>query len=671
MNPRYSPYILGVFALIITAWLFEERQELNAQTSALQHDLDSLNTETTTSTLAGLGYADAGPEEKKLTVSHVLGTDNQDDDPRTIEQIRDDIPEPESKYRPDVNVTSFLKDLGPCVDASERCGEWARAGECLSNAAWMIGQEGSPGHCRVSCGECEPDSNSGPDVNLPDMEASSTRTRSSGHYKTEELRGMEQVDAAEEADASAPICRDLSPNCKVWQMHGECERNPEYMVGGDGYEGQCVLSCGKCPGRLGDYGKLNTEHKEPVDEPTAIDEVAKRALRWPQKRAQAGRVCVGLSTTACTHGLYQPAVEKLTPTDRSTVIGVGGPTGCQEAWATLMTTDDEIAGVLVLVFSLRKLSNLDRDIVVFVTPSVTGVAIEQLLTACVIVKLVTEPMDPATHMGFVKITMWLAIEYTKLVFVEHDTWFRTDPSPLFEYSAPAAIKTAPHPRLLNEMYGSYLQVIEPSRQTFYDMLAKVGTIDSAEVVDEHGTTVFTERLFFSGYWERWNIIPNKFLEQIADVVAVMIPELTNTRLRKIIKSMPPYSQDTVVDYDQILAGGVYANTHVKPWIPGWRIPCAWECRYRKYQQLYEALTAEWWQLYYNLVGMSIPQSRALYTLTEEHDVLHLYDEKEYKHCLPYNCEVPDMPGIQVKDAEEAPKAVLKAPKRGRKRGKFM
>jgi hypothetical protein len=205
----------------------------------------------------------------------------------------------------------------------------------------------------------------------------------------------------------------------------------------------------------------------------------------------------------------------------------------------------------------------------------------------------------------------------------------------------------------------------------------VSTIDSAEVVDDK--TVYTERLFFSGYYEKWYILPSSMMEFQQDVVATVIPELTNTRLRRIITSMPPYTPETVLDLgllqvcsnawdtqasqytplgfpsggcagfnwvantarhttpSRVLwdgtscrkalrhftlqrsstlslalslvlpqAHGVFANLHVKPWHPGWRITCAWECRYRKYHQLYEALAVEWWQHYFNLMDMPLP-----------------------------------------------------------------
>lgn len=51
--------------------------------------------------------------------------------------------------------------------------------------------------------------------------------------------------------------------------------------------------------------------------------------------------------------------------------GVGGPTGCKEAWATLIQQDQDLPGVLVHIFSIRKHSKVDRDIIVFVAGNVS------------------------------------------------------------------------------------------------------------------------------------------------------------------------------------------------------------------------------------------------------------------------------------------------------------
>lgn len=77
-----------------------------------------------------------------------------------------------------------------------------------------------------------------------------------------------------------------------------------------------------------------------------------------------------------------------------------------------------------MLYTLRYYATDDRDIVVLVTSAVSDHVVRQLLMACVVVKKVTEPMDPATHMGFVKLTLWLSVEYSKVVFVEYDAWIR-------------------------------------------------------------------------------------------------------------------------------------------------------------------------------------------------------------------------------------------------------
>jgi hypothetical protein len=42
---------------------------------------------------------------------------------------------------------------------------------------------------------------------------------------------------------------------------------------------------------------------------------------------------------------------------------------------------------------------------------------------------VAEPFDPATHVGFNKVSMWLAEEYTKIAFFDPSVWFRKVPTP--------------------------------------------------------------------------------------------------------------------------------------------------------------------------------------------------------------------------------------------------
>ena len=43
------------------------------------------------------------------------------------------------------------------------------------------------------------------------------------------------------------VCDDEDANCKGWAKAGECQNNPDYMVGKGKGDGYCMFSCGKCP----------------------------------------------------------------------------------------------------------------------------------------------------------------------------------------------------------------------------------------------------------------------------------------------------------------------------------------------------------------------------------------------------------------------------------------
>lgn len=42
-----------------------------------------------------------------------------------------------------------------CKDLSKSCPDWAQGGECESNPGFMVGQEGQPGTCLLSCNRCD------------------------------------------------------------------------------------------------------------------------------------------------------------------------------------------------------------------------------------------------------------------------------------------------------------------------------------------------------------------------------------------------------------------------------------------------------------------------------------------------------------------------------------
>jgi hypothetical protein len=75
--------------------------------------------------------------------------------------------------------------------------------------------------------------------------------------------------------------------------------------------------------------------------------------------------------------------------------GSGGPTGCSEAFLTVMGDDGFLPGVLLLLHTVRKYAQVDRDFIVLVSTQVTDDVIERLLSECVRVVQVRERLSVA------------------------------------------------------------------------------------------------------------------------------------------------------------------------------------------------------------------------------------------------------------------------------------
>ncbi|XP_038703027.1 probable prolyl 4-hydroxylase 7 [Tripterygium wilfordii] len=55
------------------------------------------------------------------------------------------------------------------------------------------------------------------------------------------VRSFDKAVASDDGD-----CVDKNDNCPTWAKLGECEKNPRYMVGSEGYSGNCRKSCNVC-----------------------------------------------------------------------------------------------------------------------------------------------------------------------------------------------------------------------------------------------------------------------------------------------------------------------------------------------------------------------------------------------------------------------------------------
>ena len=91
----------------------------------------------------------------------------------------------------------------PCRDKNDRCADWASAGECVKNAAYMEGR------CPRSCNLCQP----------PGAEPKETASAQSA------------------ATDLALRLADESKQCPTWAASGECTRNQVYMAK------SCARSC--------------------------------------------------------------------------------------------------------------------------------------------------------------------------------------------------------------------------------------------------------------------------------------------------------------------------------------------------------------------------------------------------------------------------------------------
>ena len=54
-----------------------------------------------------------------------------------------------------INEIGRKQEPGRCVDLNDLCPDWARAGECTRNEAFMVGSRARPGQCLLACGRCD------------------------------------------------------------------------------------------------------------------------------------------------------------------------------------------------------------------------------------------------------------------------------------------------------------------------------------------------------------------------------------------------------------------------------------------------------------------------------------------------------------------------------------
>ena len=136
---------------------------------------------------------------------------------------------PQQAPQPTVSVIDASQREAPvsvmkCVDTKPReCKQWARAGECTRNAAFMHGA------CPESCNKCPP----------PEQQQQQQQQQRQQKQQQQATQRQPMPKAKVPSDGDEK-CVDLNGSCRVWANAGECESNPGFMGR------SCKRSCGMC-----------------------------------------------------------------------------------------------------------------------------------------------------------------------------------------------------------------------------------------------------------------------------------------------------------------------------------------------------------------------------------------------------------------------------------------
>lgn len=182
----------------------------------------------------------------------------------------------------------------------------------------------------------------------------------------------------------------------------------------------------------------------------------------------------------------------------------------REAYCTLLTSEDFVAGAEVMVFSLLK-SGTQRDIVILVTNQISAVSQGKLqslrtkfptFTGRLVVQVVDPIPNPTAEVhvpgwinaGYTKLHIWSLISYDVLVYVDADALVLTNVDELFAHPDLSAAPDVFPPTKFN----AGVLVVHPSQRTFEDMLEKAGTLASHDGGDTG---------FLNSYFPHWYTLP--------------------------------------------------------------------------------------------------------------------------------------------------------------------
>eukprot|EP00899_Mesostigma_viride_P015124 jgi/Mesvir1/23612/Mv18294-RA.1 len=309
-------------------------------------------------------------------------------------------------------------------------------------------------------------------------------------------------------------------------------------------------------------------------------------------------------------------------------LGAGGPSGCAEAWVTLLEQDRQLPGLLVLLHTLRKYGSGARDVVVLVAKGVSPPILDLLSAQCVVVRpfkeeVVKESKEEAAadgkkpgkgsrryqvHRWVVRLFMWTLEEYSKIVYIEPDTYFVKNPDALF--CGPDS------PRVLG------MQAINTSAAAAANDSSAAGIADIAT----HVLVVTPSRSFFEELAKIFETLPfhrlrrttgSEFLKDVLSGKANFLPKGFVTVHEPFAAPRGPGGGKARAQDNALSIHGYNIAGELRPWSKAW-LKASKE-RPQKIAMRSAPLYVEWWGYYYELTGRKLPSSLEALKLLPEHE----------------------------------------------------
>ena len=194
---------------------------------------------------------------------------------------------------------------------------------------------------------------------------------------------------------------------------------------------------------------------------------------------------------------------------------------CNQVYATLITSDDFLPGLQVMLHSLVKTKTLFK-VVVLITSEISASSRNKLSSLTVtgssgqLVELIEVPAIPnpnaKVHVpgwinaGYTKLHIFNLTQYTKIVYIDADVLVLTNIDELFERPGLSAAPDVFPP----DKFNAGVLVVEPSSQTFEDMMSQIQTLSS----HDGGDTGFLNSFYPDWFtWDSSHRLPFKYNAQ--------------------------------------------------------------------------------------------------------------------------------------------------------------